>query len=299
MKRVVSEKLFNQLESNATNLFDELQQHVEESQQKIQRVIEACRAEFSTRGQANLKELKGLMLGLSARIEYCRHQNTKMKVKAANESDNNLRRVESKRKFEPEKDSAMVHSLQIELAKCKKMIAEYEMLLFQAQNAKPPKHTDESEERLTILQEKVAFYKEKNTEMEKRTNNLLQLNSTLKVQLEEAARLPTGNLSTDQIQKQILIEQANSKLQEKVRELGDEIMHIRSEHLFKLQSCEREWQNRLNQQEQCVVDLNVKMASLKNELAVSENELKLHRDTLQHREVLLSESANKIGSQKK
>jgi len=84
-----------------------------------------------------------------------------------------------------------------------------------------------------------------------------------------------------------------------VRELGDEIMQIRSEHLFKLQSCEREWQSRLNHQEQCVVEMNVKMAALKNELAISENELKLHRETLQHREGLLAEATGKINSLRK
>lgn len=53
--------------------------------------------------------------------------------------------------------------------------------------------------------------------------------------------------------------------------MSDEIMRIKSEHLFKLQSCEREWQSKLNQQEQVVVELNVRMATLKNELAVSDN----------------------------
>lgn len=67
------------------------------------------------------------------------------------------------------------------------------------------------------------------------------------------------------------------RLQEKNRELGDEIIQIRGEHLFKLQHCEREWQSKLNQQEQTIVELSVKMSTLKTEVAVSENELKLHR----------------------
>lgn len=81
-------------------------------------------------------------------------------------------------------------------------------MLYQAQLAKQyaPKAASQDEfgERLAMLQEKVEFYKEKNTEMDKRTNSLLQLNSTLKLQLEEATRSPIGHPSAEQIQRQIL-----------------------------------------------------------------------------------------------
>ena len=90
----------------------------------MQKVIEACHGEFSTRGQAYLKELKTMTIGLSARIEFCRGQNTKMKVRAANEGISSEKRAESKRKLQPEsnKDSNTVQSLQSELSRCKKAL---------------------------------------------------------------------------------------------------------------------------------------------------------------------------------
>lgn len=146
MKRVVSEHLFNQLESNSSTLIEELQRHVEEYQLKVQRIIEACKAEFSTRGQSYLQELKSMTIGLSARIEYSRNQNTKLKVKATH-NDAQLKRNNSRRKLDAEvKDSAALQALQTELGMCKKAMVEYEVLLAQAQAAKKfaPKANNDS-----------------------------------------------------------------------------------------------------------------------------------------------------------
>lgn len=117
----MSEKLFHKLENNSSSMFEELQHHVQEFQLKIDKVVEGCKAEFSTRGQSYLRELKTLTIGLCARIEYCRNQNTRMKLKAEDECV--VRREEPRKPSGDSKNARTLQMLESELSKCKKAMA--------------------------------------------------------------------------------------------------------------------------------------------------------------------------------
>jgi hypothetical protein len=79
-----------------------------------------------------------------------------------------------------------VQQLVAEVNRLRALAHEYELAIYHGQVGRQfaPKGTQgQLEERIKMLEEKAQFYKEKNTDMESRINNLINMNSSLKIQL--------------------------------------------------------------------------------------------------------------------
>lgn len=80
-----------------------------------------------------------------------------------------------------------VEQLVAEVNRLRTLAQEYELAIYHGQVGRQfaPKGTQgQLEERIKMLEDKAEFYKEKNTDMEGRINSLINLNSSLKIQLE-------------------------------------------------------------------------------------------------------------------
>lgn len=82
-----------------------------------------------------------------------------------------------------------------------------------------------------MLEEKLEFYKAKNSELESRVNQLISLDTELKRQLEQAGKNGSTASNVDFLKQQLQYSEQNiSNLQEQVRKLQEEASTLKAEH---------------------------------------------------------------------
>jgi hypothetical protein len=123
------------------------------------------------------------------------------------------------------------------------------------------------------LEEKLEFYKSKNSELENRVNQLISLDTDLKRQLEQSGRNGSAANNIEFLKQQLQYSEQNvSNLQEQVRKLQEESSILKTENHNKNLQIMSEHSNRVAQLEANILELNMRLSTLKNEKSVADAE---------------------------
>jgi|JI61114BRNA_FD_contig_81_1367117_length_1647_multi_2_in_0_out_0_2 chromosome segregation ATPase len=122
------------------------------------------------------------------------------------------------------------------------------------------------------LEEKVEYFKLKNTEQEERVHQLLRLNSELKGEL-ESSKSKSNEKDAEFYRQQFEFSERNlGTVQEKLKQALEELSYVRNSELAKVSQLNTELAGRLSQTQASIFDLNLKINTSQTEKAYAEDE---------------------------